>query len=355
MITDVKMPRIGTNDDYVKVGQWLVTHGEKIACDDFLAILETTKETTDLISETSGYLFIDSNEGEEYEVGRIIAHICETRDELNVLEQNKTSSNFESAKITKKAADLAKKHNIDISLINIDGIIREKDVQMYISKDSKHNSTSTILISCNDVIIMGGGGMCKMVIDSIRRAGGLNIRGILDERGKGFDVMGIDIIGEFDIIELLMKEGFSSLVNTVGSISANNQEAVFSARKDVYLKAKGLGYNFPNIIHPTAIVEGSAKLGEGNIILAGALVGSDAVVGNNTIINTGSIVSHDCYIGDHTRISPGAILAGRVTIGENSLVGMGVTIYMDVKIGRNVIIGNGKNIFSNIPDNSVVL
>lgn len=83
---------------------------------------------------------------------------------------------------------------------------------------------------------------------------------------------------------------------------------------------------FQTIVHDSAVVSKSAKIGEGTVIMAGAVVQANARIGKHCIINTGATVDHDCVIGDYAHIAPGAHLCGHVEIGEGTLVGVGVGI-----------------------------
>lgn len=47
----VVVPRIGTNDDVVTIGSWLVENGSYVQKGQPVASLETTKETEDLVAE----------------------------------------------------------------------------------------------------------------------------------------------------------------------------------------------------------------------------------------------------------------------------------------------------------------
>lgn len=344
---NIVMPRIGTNDNTVTLGTWLVQNGEYVKKGQAIAVLETTKETQDLIAEKEGYLFYKVTEGEDIKVGNVVAFIS---DQADFVFPDIEKENLINLNITKKAQELIKQYNVDIKKLSHLSIIREKDVLQLVKPIAEISRSKA-----NDLIIVSGGGMAKMCIDVIRQTKAFNIHGITDPKASiGSQILGVDVLGDDSVLEDLYQQGYMTAVNAIGGIANDNAANLFYLRKQVYEKIKEIGFFVPNLIHPTASIEPSAMIGEGNIILAGASVGSDARIGNNCIINTGAIVSHDCVISNHAKLSPGSILAGNVHIGENSLIGMGVTIYIGVKIGKNVIISNGKNIFQDVPDNTVI-
>lgn len=350
----IKMPRLINNEDFVTLGCWCVENGAFVKQGQVLAVLETTKETTDLIAETDGYIFYGVSEGKEIEVGEAIAEIRDISEQnLDICHRNsvmkKEVTDLEEC-ISKKALRLIEKYHIDLEQLPRDRIIKEKDVLKLINQDR-----GFVQSRANEILIVCGGNLARMCIDTLRVMGGYRLGGITDMYAKpGSLLMGVPYIGDIDILEKKYKAGYRTAINAYAGLVSSNTDELFFARKKLYERIKSYQFFMPNLIHPKATVENSATMGEGNLIFAEAYIGSEAYIGNNCIINTGSIISHNCIIGDHCKISPGAMIAGNVVIGENSIIGMGVTIYMKVKIGKNVIIYNGKSVFNDVPDDAVI-
>ena len=342
----VTMPRLGVNDEFATLTEWLVESGTEVHSGQEIAEIETTKETSEIKASADGFLFYELERGTEVKVGETVAVITQSKE----FKFEKKDSADQDIKITDKAKALIAKHNIDISRLPAKNIIKEKDVLALI------NETDTIERSkANDIIVCCGGGLAKMCIDLIRLNKAYNIYGITDkDPGIGPDVMGVPYLGDDNVLDKLHSEGYMTAVNAIGSISIDNKTERFFLRKKMYERIKKYGYFLPTLIHPSAEIAPSAQLGEGTLVFENAVIGSEAIIGDDCIINTGAIVSHDCRIANHVRISPGAVLAGDVKIGENSLIGMGVTVYLGVKIGKNVIIANGQNIVSDVPDNAII-
>lgn len=87
---------------------------------------------------------------------------------------------------------------------------------------------------------------------------------------------------------------------------------------------------FVNVIHPTAFVSPSAKLGAGVHIEAFAYIGPNVTLEDNVLVNTGAHISHDTRIGKHTVIAPGVIVCGDCRIGEACAIGAGTVIIQRV-------------------------
>lgn len=341
-IVTVRVPRIGVNDDFVTIGEWFVKDGEKVDAGQLIVSLETTKETVEIEAGQSGYLFYRAEVGDELLVDSELAIISENADFR--FEDDGVDGNLVYTAST-KAEKLIAKHHIDVSQIDMSHVILERDVLKLLGRGEEAASRPRT----NDIIIIGGGGMAKMCIELINKSMAYNIAGILDPNvKKGTEIMGVPVLGGDDMLPELRRNGCFCAINAIGSITSDQQEKVFYLRRRLCTIIKENGFFMPTLIHPSAQVAESARIGEGCIVMENTVIGPAAVIGDDVIINTGAIISHDCRIGSHARISPGAILAGDVTVGDNSLIGMGVTVYIGIHIGQDVIISNGKNVFSDI-------
>jgi UDP-N-acetylglucosamine acyltransferase len=113
-------------------------------------------------------------------------------------------------------------------------------------------------------------------------------------------------------------------------------------------------------IHPTAIIESGAVLGENVTIGAHAFISGKSIIGNNSEIRQGAQVLGSSIVGDSVRVYPYAIIGGdpqdisfkvgetsRVIIGDNSTVREFVTINggsqkgdFTTRVGKNCFIMN---------------
>ena len=199
-----------------------------------------------------------------------------------------------------------------------------------------------------EIVLVGGGGHCKVVISILRKLGDFQIVGIVDNYKVGSLIKGINVIGGDEDLESFHKKGIRNVLITVGSIKDNRK------RYELFNMIKKIGYKFPIIISSEAIVDDAVKLGEGTIVMPGCVINIDSSVGKNCIINTGAIVEHDCKIGNHCHIASGVHISGDVEIGDLSFIGVGSTIIQGIKIGKNVTLGAGSVVIKDIPDDVVV-
>lgn len=192
------------------------------------------------------------------------------------------------------------------------------------------------------LILIGGGGHCKSVLEVIRTSGKWHVAGILDRQELiGTNVLDQKIIGTDDELDAYIAAGHHFLI-TIGQIkSAAPRQRIFAS-----LLAKGAP--IATVIADEKAVSAYATIGAGTVIHHRVSVNADVVIGQNCIINTGANVEHDCRIGNHTHISTGVLLNGNVVIGDTCLLGTGSIVSHGVQIGENTIVGAGSLVIRDI-------
>jgi sugar O-acyltransferase, sialic acid O-acetyltransferase NeuD family len=193
------------------------------------------------------------------------------------------------------------------------------------------------------ILLIGAGGHCGVVLDMLLSNKEFDVAGIVDIKDRvGSKVLGVPVIGTDSDMPRLFKKGIKNCFVTVGSIGDPR------VRVKLCNMAERIGFIFPNLISPRALVSINATLGSGNYIAPGVIINTGADIGSHCIINTGAIVEHDCTIGNFVHLSPGSILSGDVTIGNYSHIGTGSVVIQNLKIGAKVVIGAGSVVAKNI-------
>lgn len=200
------------------------------------------------------------------------------------------------------------------------------------------------------IILIGGGGHARVLINLIKTTGQYEIAGILDSLLEvGTSVSGISVLGNDSLLPQLYDKGIKNACIAVGSVKDN------SKRKMLYEKAKKLGFFLPALLHPKAIKSEESNIAEGVQIMAGGVIQTNTFIDENTIINTGAVIEHDCVIGKHIHISPGAIISGGCKIYDGAFIGTGATIIQGCKIGRDSIVAAGAVVIGDVPDGKTVM
>lgn len=184
------------------------------------------------------------------------------------------------------------------------------------------------------LILTGGGGHCKSVIE-VAESAGYEIKGILDMPDEvGKEVLpGHKVIGTDDEIPQYVEE--CDFVITVGFIKNP------ALRIKLYNKVKAAGGRLATIIASTAHVSKYAELGEGTVIMHHAFVNAGAKIGDNCIINTFVNIEHDAEVGNQCHISTGTMVNGECKIGESCFIGSQSVCANCIEIASDIIVGTG--------------
>ena len=185
------------------------------------------------------------------------------------------------------------------------------------------------------ILLIGGGGHCKSVIDVIEQQNRFDIAGIVDKKELiGETVLGYEVIACDTQLEELSEE-YKYAIITVGQIKD------VSSRKKLYQKVKSIGFELPVIISPRAYVSKYASIGEGTVIMHDVLINASATIKENCIINSKALIEHDAIIEKHCHVSTGAIINGGVEVGEESFIGSNVVTKQYIKIKKNSFVKAG--------------
>lgn len=184
------------------------------------------------------------------------------------------------------------------------------------------------------LILIGGGGHCKSVIE-VAESAGYEIKGILDMPDDvGKEVLpGHKVLGTDDEIPQYVEE--CDFIITVGFIKNP------ALRIKLYNKVKAAGGRLATIIASTAHVSKYAELGEGTVIMHHAFVNAGAKIGDNCIINTFVNIEHDAEVGNQCHISTGTMVNGECKIGENCFIGSQSVCANCIEIASDIIVGAG--------------
>ena len=183
------------------------------------------------------------------------------------------------------------------------------------------------------LILVGGGGHCKSVID-VAESAGYNILGILDKQEfVGTAVLGYPILGTDDEIP--------KYADKVDFVVTSGQIKNTGIRRKIESIIEKAGGHFATVIAEDAYVSEHAVIGDGTVVLHKAVVNAGAEIGKNCIINTMVNIEHDVYIGDCCHISTGTMVNGGTKIGNDCFVGSGCTLYNGIKIADGSVVPAG--------------
>ncbi|MCW9132433.1 acetyltransferase [Bacillus paramycoides] len=197
------------------------------------------------------------------------------------------------------------------------------------------------------IVIIGQGGHSKVIQDIILSNNEYEIVGYLDDRYENIAIVDNLYFGPistaYDMINYFHQ------INFVIAIGDNK------VRKKIVEKLRLYDSFYITLIHKSAVVSPSAKIGNGTVVMPNVVINADTQIGNHAIINTGSVVEHDNIIGDFVHISPQATLTGSVVIEEGAHIGAAATIIPSVKVREWSIIGAGAVVINDMPPNCIAV
>ncbi len=175
-------------------------------------------------------------------------------------------------------------------------------------------------MSKEKLLLVGAGGFGRVVSELARQS--YDCAFVDDGTPVGTPVCGIPVVGTVaDLPEL--RRNYARLVVVIG----NNE-----FRAQLYRRAAALGYEFPNLIAPSAYISPYASLGWGCVVLNNALVQNGAAVGNGVLINPGVEIHQDGTVGDFCLIYTNSVVRTGAAVGRCARIGSNVTVCNNVAV-----------------------
>lgn len=140
-------------------------------------------------------------------------------------------------------------------------------------------------------LLIVGSGQYGQLIREIAILNNFQKIDFLDDNGKG-------AIGKIKDLEELQ----GRYTNTICSIGN------CKLRKEISSKIT----NKINIIHPSAIISTSAKLGCGCVIEAGSIISANTIIEDGCFICAGAVINHNSIIRKYSQIDCNAVIKGEV-------------------------------------------
>ena len=182
------------------------------------------------------------------------------------------------------------------------------------------------------VVVLGGGGHTKVILDIFRAAGRYQIAGCIVQDPAACSTLHVPILGDDSNLPAIYLSGVRHAFVAVG----DNR-----LRRRLTQRVAELGFQLANAVSPNAVLSPTVSVGTGVAIMAGVVINACTRLGNGCIINTGATVDHDCTIGNWAHVAPGTNLAGCVTVGEGVFLGVGSRAIPNVTIGEWTVVGAG--------------
>ncbi len=202
------------------------------------------------------------------------------------------------------------------------------------------------------IIILGTGGSSRDILDityDINAFYGKEIYLVLgflddDESKWGKEINGIKILGPL-VSAVDYTDAF--FINGIGS------PKTFLDKQKIISKTNIPMDRFVTLIHPSASISKSAKIGLGSVIFQNVVLGSNVKVGEQVIILPNVVISHDDKVGDFSCLAGCVYISGTVSIGKFCYIGANASIRESLSIGEGSLVGMGSTVIDNVPSRTV--
>ena len=137
---EIVLTREDANTEFALLAEWLVSDRAEVEQGQPVCVVETTKATVEIEAPGAGTIVQLYEEGVEVELGKVVARIAETAEELASLDSGaeaappRAKPEEGERKATRKAIELAERHGVDLSAIDKRGFVTEKDVGALIAR-----------------------------------------------------------------------------------------------------------------------------------------------------------------------------------------------------------------------------
>jgi sugar O-acyltransferase (sialic acid O-acetyltransferase NeuD family) len=201
-----------------------------------------------------------------------------------------------------------------------------------------------------ELVVVGAGGFGRETVEAVRTLNAVGARwrlaGYLDDdpARHGKVINGVPVLGGTEELGR-MPDAFV---------------VVCTGRPDNYVSrpriVEALGLppeRYATIIHPSASVSVTSRIGPGSVLLAQTVLTAAVTVGSHVAIMPHVTLTHDDVVDDFVTMASGACLGGNVHVGRCGYVGAGALVREQCSIGSCALVGMGAVVTRDIPPREV--
>ena len=198
-----------------------------------------------------------------------------------------------------------------------------------------------------NLIIIGAGGLAREIYDLAIICYGNNP----DFRITGF------LSDDLTNIESL---GYPKILSNTQDYQLKEEDVFFCAignvlhRKKVVESILNRGGKFINLIHPTANISPSVKLGIGIGIKSYCVISSDVNIDDFSFLQSAVIMGHDVKVGKYCQINSFAFFAGYVELQQCVTVNAGAKLIQNILIEEEAVVGLGSIVLNKVKKGTTV-
>jgi len=196
------------------------------------------------------------------------------------------------------------------------------------------------------IVVLGGKTFREIhqLIEDINASGkhSYEVTALLDDNEElhGTNICGVTVKGPLSKVH-------SYPVDTVFAMAINNNKRRIQ-RMDI-LRNLGLPLErFPHLVHPSAVIDPSTKIGHGTQIYQFCTTAPGVCLDEFCMISPYSLFALDCIVGKGVLTGARVTVLGNVKIGACSFIGSGSLLTESIVIGPAAFIGAGSVVLQDV-------
>ena len=380
---EIVLTREDANTEFALLAEWLVEDRAEVRQGQPVCVVETTKATVEIEAPGAGTIVQLFEDGVEVELGKTVAYVAESADELASLDQDPEREKpvpkpaATDRKATRKAVELAERHAVDLTAIEKRGFITEKDVEELIARQKAAASpgsgavlaglsTENVTLPASFDLDEGTGALDPTFLVSLRSDPDSFRKLSPDEkvstlREHGAEVGDGVVLGEGSLVaapQVVIEDGVEigpRATIRCEEIVAIGESSQFGTDLELLCRRAFLG---AGIWAGRSIRFGGgghrdpwAVLTVGDLAFVGdeafvnvcrpVLIGREAFLTMRSLIVTHN-VGHSLLEGFENRFAP-------VVLEDRAQVGLGAVIYAGCRIGTEAIVASNSYVTGDIP------
>jgi sugar O-acyltransferase (sialic acid O-acetyltransferase NeuD family) len=197
------------------------------------------------------------------------------------------------------------------------------------------------------LLIMGASGLAREVYDLAMAC---------NKEDPDFEIKGFLSDGPSNIEEM----GYPAVIGKILNYEVQPNDVFFCAIGKVSDRWKTIqcivsqGGHFINLIHPSAVVSPSAKLGTGIAIKAYCVISNEVTIGDYSFLQSSVIVGHDVKIGRYCHINSFSFFGGCSIVNDLCTINAGARLVQNAVIEEGATVGIGSVVLNRVKKGTTV-
>jgi sugar O-acyltransferase (sialic acid O-acetyltransferase NeuD family) len=200
------------------------------------------------------------------------------------------------------------------------------------------------------LVVVGAGGFGRETVEAVRALNSAGacwrLAGYLDDEPArhGTVIDGVPVLGS--------TEQLGNMAD-VSVVVCTGRPDDYVSRPRIVEKLCLPSERYATIIHPSASVSSTSRVGPGTVLLAQTVLTAAVTVGSHVAIMPHVTLTHDDVIDDFATMASGVRLGGNVHVGRCAYVGAGALVRENRSIGSCALVGMGAIVTRDIPPHEV--